>query len=128
MKTLILITAFACLSSMTPAFADTLRETYIAKLSTRDHFNSKGQRLTNAAAIIRQDRANFHKYGKRDAGDQSDKFFASANNRALLEKFINRGRSTKSALQKIVNGTPSIVVKIYRNDSGDDYINVTVID
>ena len=127
MKTFIFVTILACITTMSSAFADTLRETYIAKLSTRDHFNSKGKRLTTAAGIIRQDRANFHKFGKRDTGDQSDKFFASASNRALLEKFIERGRSTKSALNKIVNGTPNIVVKIYRNSSGNDYVNVTVI-
>lgn len=128
MKTIILISLLACVSSMPSVIADTLRETYVAKLSSRDHFNSKGKRLTNAAAIIRQDRANYHKYGKRDAGDQSDKFFANANNRALLEKYLNRGTSAKSVLRKIINGTPTIIVKIYRSDRGHDYVNVLVVD
>lgn len=40
-----------------------LIESYIALLSDADHFNSSGQRLTSAAAIIRQDRANYHLFG-----------------------------------------------------------------
>jgi hypothetical protein len=75
------------------AIADTLRESYVAVLSERDHFNSNGDRLDNAAAIIRQDRANFHELGKRYPGDQSDRFFASADNREALEQLLKRGHS-----------------------------------
>jgi hypothetical protein len=38
-------------------------------LSEQDHLNSNEQRLTTAAAIIRQDRANFHRFGLRDPAD-----------------------------------------------------------
>ncbi|NPA50899.1 MAG: hypothetical protein GXO02_04645 [Epsilonproteobacteria bacterium] len=34
--------------------------TYYARLGVWDHFNSRGERLTDAAAIIRQDRFNYH--------------------------------------------------------------------
>ena len=108
--------------------ADTLRESYVADLSEQDHFNSKGERLTEAAAIIRQDRANFHKLGKRDPGDGRDRFFADANNREILEQLLQRGRSNKSALRSIVKGTPTIIVKIYQAASGRDYVNVSVIE
>jgi len=127
MKIHAIIAALTYFAVFGAAQADTLRETYVAKLSSRDHFNSKGQRLTNAAAIIRQDRANYHKYGKRDAGDQGDKFFSKVGNRAILERFLNRGESTPATRRKIINGTPTIVVKIYRSDSGNDYVNVTVL-
>jgi hypothetical protein len=106
--------------------ADTLRESYVAVLSERDHLNSSGERLTSAAAIIRQDRANFHKLGKRDPGDESDRFFADANNRELLEQLLNRGTSRPAALRAIINGTPTVTVSIYRNDAGRDYVNVVV--
>ena len=82
--------------------------------------------MKEAAAIIRQDRANFHKFGKRDKGDESDTFFANARNREILERFLNRGRSTASALNAIINGTPVVIVRIYRADSGENYINVSV--
>lgn len=81
-----------------PAQAQQLLDTYIAQISERDHFNSKGVRLWSAAAIIRQDRANFHRFGIRDPADQPDTFFADMGNRAKLERMIERGRSDPRAL------------------------------
>jgi hypothetical protein len=52
-------------------------ESYTARLSARDHFNSSGQRLREPGAIIRQDRANFYVYGLRDSEDQPDSYFSS---------------------------------------------------
>ena len=107
--------------------ADTLEDEYIARLSSKDHRNSQGDRLDSAAAIIRQDRANFHKFGRQDDEDESDGFFASANNRELLEKFLERGSAEKSAIRSILNGTPLIRVRIYEGDDGRNYIRVSVI-
>ena len=97
-------------------------ESYVARLSARDHFNSNGQRLTSAAAIIRQDRANYYVYGIRDPEDQADSFFASKGNRAVLESLLERGRSTPDAIQRVVNGTPLIRVEVYQN-----FITVTIV-
>ena len=96
-------------------------DSYCATLSARDHFNSNGQRLTTAAAIIRQDRANYHKFHRRDAGDQGDNFFGVQANRARLEAMINNGDSDASVLRRIVNGEPRICVDIF-----GDFVNVTV--
>jgi hypothetical protein len=97
-------------------------ESYVARLSARDHFNSNGQRLTSAAAIIRQDRANYYVYGIRDPEDEADSFFESKENRALLESLLEHGRSTPAAIERVVNGTPLIRVEVYRN-----FINVTIV-
>ncbi|MFO1352146.1 MAG: hypothetical protein U1F68_16270 [Gammaproteobacteria bacterium] len=113
-------------AAVQPALADRLIERYSARLSAQDHFNSNGERLSSPAAIIRQDRANYHKFGKRDDEDEDDNYFAEASNRALLEKLIARGRTTKSAAHSVVNGTPVIEVQIYRAKGGDDYVDVTV--
>jgi len=96
-------------------------DSYYARLSAQDHFNSKGQRLTGVAAIIRQDRANFHVFGRIDAEDDDDSFFSLKKNRQKLEKMVANGRVTKAARQEIINGTPLIHVEIYR-----DYVNVTI--
>lgn len=96
-------------------------DSYCATLSARDHFNSNGQRLTTAAAIIRQDRANYHKFRRRDPGDQGDSFFSLQANRARLEALIAEGSSDPGVLRRIVNGEPRICVDIW-----DDYVNVTV--
>jgi hypothetical protein len=97
-------------------------ETYTARLSARDHYNSNGQRLRSAAAIIRQDRANFYVYGLRDGEDEPDPYFSNKSNRARLEEMLENGRSTPDAVDRIVNGMPLIRVDIYATG-----INVTVI-
>lgn len=96
-------------------------ESYYAKLSRWDHFNSSGVRLTTAAQIIRQDRANYHKFGRRDPGNSGDSFFRSAANRARLEALIAAGHSDRATIDRIVNGTPTIRVDIF-----EDYVDVAV--
>lgn len=127
MKTKVLLTISGLLLVAGTTHADTLKESYVAVLSGRDHFNSNGDRLTSVAAIIRQDRANFHKFNKRDAGDTSDGYFDKASNRDVLEKLLERGSSTAAALKAIVDGTPVVTVKIYTTDSSRDYVNVSVV-
>ena len=115
------------LSFAASARADRLIESYTARLSPRDHENSNGVRLTSAAAVIRQDRANYHKGIHQDEEDQGDQYFASARNREVLEAMLERGASTRGALNAIVNGTPLVQVSILRDErSGRDYVTVTV--
>ena len=90
-------------------------ETYVARLSDQDHYNSNGQRLLTAAGIIRQDRANFYEFGKRDPEDTADAFFSNVNNRARLEQMLLHGAISAATNNEIVNGTPLIVVKVYEN-------------
>ena len=97
-------------------------ESYTARLSPRDHYNRNGVRLTSAAAIIRQDRANFYVYGMRDSDDEPDSFFSNKGNRARLEEMLENGRATRDAIDRVINGTPLIRVDIYANG-----INVTVL-
>lgn len=94
---------------------------YSARLGPQDHFNSHGARLKSAAAIIRQDRANYHKFGLRDPEDQTDSYFSSKQNRALMEQMLSRGSASKQTISRIVNGQPLIHVRVYR-----DYIDITV--
>ncbi len=88
-------------------------ESYTARLSSRDHFNSNGERLRAAAAIVRQDRANFYVYGLRDEEDEPDSFFSAKSNRARLEQLLDNGQTTREAVNRVVNGTPLIRVDIY---------------
>jgi hypothetical protein len=113
------------LLGLAPASAQTLIESYTARLSSNDHYNSSGERLTSPAAIIRQDRANFHKFGLRDPEDEGDRYFSSASNRALMERLLERGRTTGSARRSIVDGTPLIHIEVY-DAPGGAYIKATV--
>ena len=123
----VVVTTFCATASFATCSAQELRESYKALLSERDHFNSEGQRLTSAAAIIRQDRANVHRFGVKDAEDQDDIFFADINNRAALEGLIERGTSDPAAIRRVVNGTVLVRVDIYQG-SRDPFVNVTVMD
>jgi hypothetical protein len=120
--------AIALMSAVTaaPAAAQELMATYTALLSERDHFNSNGQRLTVAAAIIRQDRANYHRFGRRDPADQWDPIFASTDARARMEALLNKGSSAPGAIQAIVNGTPFVTVEVWGYGGLIDYVDVTV--
>jgi S1-C subfamily serine protease len=107
--------------------AQQLVASYTALLSDADHFNSSGQRLTTAAAIIRQNRANFHRFGIRSPEDQDDPFFADERNRAALEQMLDRGRADPGVISRIVNGPPVLVrVDIFRSSSGP-FIRVTLL-
>lgn len=58
--------------------------TYDADFSDHDHFSSRGVRLTTAASVLQQDRANVHKFGKSTPFDVRDGFFTSLARRQLL--------------------------------------------
>jgi hypothetical protein len=102
-------------------------ESYVAFLSEADHFNSSGERLRTAAGIIRQDRANFHRFNRRDQADESDSFFADASNREALEQMLEHGHASPGVISRIVNGTALIRVDIFRSNTGP-FIRVTVLD
>jgi hypothetical protein len=97
-------------------------ESYCATLGEDDHFASDGYRLDNAAAIIRQDRANYHKFGIQDPSDENDSIFGSVANRARLEAMLRNGSIDRATERAIVRGTPDICVDIY-----EDYINVFLL-
>jgi hypothetical protein len=121
---LLIFAVFSSFAIAQPAAARLVCE-YTARLSSQDHFNSNGQRLDSVAAIIRQDRFYFHEQDAGDPEDEDDCYFASKANRALLERMIARGRIEPAARRDIVNGTPMIRVRIYR-ERGSDYVDVTV--
>jgi hypothetical protein len=116
------------LVAATPAAAADLIGSYNAFLSRADHYNSQGERLTSAAAIIRQDRANFHKFGIQDDQDESDNYFDNVNNRAVLEQMLSDGSSDAGVLRRIVNSNVMIHVDIYRSRHHGNYVVVTLGD
>lgn len=86
---------------------------YCTTISENDKLASDGFALTDAGSIIRQDRANYHKFGFRDAGDQGDRTFRSTGARAKIPAMLERGDSERATLRQIVRGTPHICVEIY---------------
>ena len=126
LKVIVAITSIITGILISQSQAQELVESYVAFLSNADHFNSRGQRLTSAAAIIRQDRANYHRFGRGDAGDEGDIFFADAGNRDALERMLERGHASPGVISQIINSTCTVRVDIYRSNSGP-FIRVTVL-
>ncbi|ESX13725.1 hypothetical protein X747_01520 [Mesorhizobium sp. LNJC384A00] len=97
---------------------------YVARISDRDHHASDGYGLSSAAQMVRQDRANWHKFHRRDADDQGDDWFRSNDDRAYLERMLKRGGAMSSSTRNaIVNGEPLIQVDVY-----SDSVHVSILE
>lgn len=107
------------------AHADELLESYSAYIGQDDLYNSNNERLTQPWQVIRQDRANVHRFGVRQPGDDVDSFFASARNRELAERMIRDGSIEGSAARALLGGDVRIHVEIWRGGNGD-YLNISV--
>lgn len=122
-------TFLAALTALTlagPALADDLIGSYSAYISQADLHNSKGQKLTQVWQILRQDRANFHKFGIRDPEDENDIFFASISNREKFESMIMKGAVTAGAKQILLNGGAMVFVEIFGQNGIGTSVHVTV--
>ncbi len=98
------------------ASADTYLGSYVARLSDRDHYASDGYPLDTAAQVVRQDRANVHRFGKVDNDDEGDPWFGNANARNTLEQFLNHGSAMDQATRSAIHsGTPLVQVDVYQN-------------
>lgn len=98
-----------------PASAQSVLDEYCTRISENDKVASDGYQLSDAASILRQDRANFHKFGLADDEDQGDNSFASTQARARIPALLDNGDSDQGILNSIVNRTPFVCVEIYRN-------------
>jgi hypothetical protein len=98
------------------AHADDMLGSYVARISDRDHHASDGYELDNAAQMVRQDRANWHKFHRRDSDDEIDVWFRTNDQRAGLQRMLERGSAMSSSTRRaIVNGEPLIQVEVYSN-------------
>lgn len=96
--------------------ADELLGSYLARISDTDKQASDGYALETAAQMVRQDRANWHKYGSGDGEDQADDYLDSANSRARFERMLKApGAMDADTRNAIVDGNPLIQVSLYRN-------------
>ena len=105
----------ALISGTTFAAADQFLGAYVARISDNDHRASDGYPLESAAQMVRQDRANWHKFGSGDPEDEDDPFFGSTASRARFEKLLQKsGAMSASTKRAIVNGEPVVEVEVYR--------------
>lgn len=118
----------AAQSTITRDSSAKLIESYRAYIGSDDLYNSKGERLTLPWQIIRQDRANYHAYRRRDRGDQGDSFFSLPSNRQRLEAMLASGNIAGDAANYIVRGNVWIKVDIYGRGDIGEWVDVHVQD
>ncbi|MBN7787349.1 hypothetical protein JYP51_20665 [Ponticoccus gilvus] len=109
-----------------PAIAQDVVASYAAYIGDRDLFNSNGERLTAPAQVLRQDRANYHRFGIAQAGDEWDPVFDSADNRAAMEAMVNAGSIEPGAAQILMSGGAMVLVQIFGSGGVGTSVQVTV--
>lgn len=97
----------------TPAAAQDLIASYTAYIGQADLYNSNGQRLREPWQILRQDRANFHRFGIRQFADEYDPVFASMQARAQMESLLQQGTITPQARRAILRGDLIVHVQVW---------------
>lgn len=120
------VAAVGLLAAPLPAAADDLIGAYVAYIGKADLTNSKGKRLREPWQVLRQDRANYHRYGISQAGDEWDPFFGSIDNRAAMEQMVMNGKIDPRAAKNLVNGGATVFVRIYGRGSLGTSVQVTV--
>lgn len=109
-----------------PVASQELIGSYVAYIGIDDLYNSKGARLTAPWQVLRQDRANYHRFGISQPGDEWDPFFSSIENRAAMERMLVGGRIEPAARRDILQGGVSVFVRIYGYGNVGKYVDVTV--
>lgn len=108
------------------AQADTLIGSYYAYIGSDDLYNSGGTRLTAPWQVLRQDRANFHRYGIAQPGDEWDPFFGDMENRGIMERMVRNGSISAGAARDIMRGGAMVYVEIRGRSGRGQRVVVTV--
>ncbi|QUJ76502.1 hypothetical protein KDD17_16780 [Sulfitobacter albidus] len=88
---------------------------YTAMIGPQDLVNSSGKRLTSAGAILAQDRANYHRFGIRQQGDQGDPWFGARGQRAAIPSLV---QMPDWAAKRIVTQGAFVFVTVYATPDG----------
>ncbi|MBC7282299.1 hypothetical protein [Hoeflea sp.] len=120
-----LVWAGAAAAQSTP---DTYTDRYCTLVSDADKISSTGTRLTDAASILRQDRANFHRFGKADPDDLGDASFATAEARARMPAMIDKGKLDPAVAREINQGNPVICTDIFTHSMVVGISNAEALD
>lgn len=120
-----IFTILICLFLAAPmARAQSLIAEYFTLIGPADLYNSSGARLGDFGAILQQDRANYHRFGRRDETDGWDPIFSDQAQRARIPQiwqiapgseyipdWVLSGRTRYLWIRVFGNGrTPQVIV------------------
>jgi hypothetical protein len=125
MRAILLAAGLAALMG-SAALADVIVGSYSAYIGEEDLYNSKGERLMLPWQVLRQDRANFWKFGIRQPGDEADPFFSSVENRAAMELMVKRGTIHPRAARDLLRGGATVYVTIWGRKGKGYSVDVSV--
>ena len=116
----LLVFLVACFLSVSSSavMADEWLESYVARLSENDHYNSRGVPLRDAASILAQDRANVHRFNLWDGDDEPDTFFTTTARRQMMAAMLERGGISRSVRNSIVKFDVMVQVNVWRGAKG----------
>lgn len=103
-----------------PAYAQELC-TYTTKISAKDKLTQAGKPLMlwpnkeGALASIQIDRANFHRYQKRDTEDTTDCLFANIRERQKIAAYGAQALIPATLLEKMWKGEPVLHIQVYKD-------------
>ena len=112
-----------------PAMAQDIIASYFATIGPQDRFNSNGAPLGSLGAVLQQDRANLHRFGRGDPNDEVDIYFGNPDLRARIPALYEAG-PRDPLIERIVRDGPglSILVLLCGRVSIVDYIVVDFAD
>lgn len=104
-----------CLMLAAPAAqAQSLIAQYYTVIGPGDFYNSAGARLTDFGAILQQDRANLHRFGKPDAQDGWDPVFGDAANRGRIPQIWQTAPGAEYIVDWVLSGQPRfLLIQVY---------------
>lgn len=109
-----------------PAAAQDVIGGYRAYIGPADLTNSSGVRLTRAWQVIRQDRANVHRFGITQPGDEPDPWFGSGEMRGALENWVRYGGISPAAEAAVMAGGVSVFVEVLGQGSRASGVRVVL--
>lgn len=115
--------------SLTISLGDEYVDSYEATFSRNDFFSSSGKKLSGAASIIQQDRANYYKFNKRDGSDTASqsRFFQNAKNRAKISAMVKSGPTKDSDIDSDFDYGTVEKITIMKNNNGQYYLKLTTL-
>lgn len=92
-----------------PATAQQVVGGYHATIGPQDMVNSRGARIDSFCGKIQQDRANYHRFGRRDDADEGDPFFGNPDVRAIIGRSCSVGPSSAYLVDELGAGRSRFV-------------------
>jgi len=111
MKTILFLLALATCCLALPVSAYDGIDLYDCRISAQDRVNSRGEKLLSIRDILAQDRANYHRFGKRDRQDSGDYSFRTAEGREVFQRV--RLRMAPALRVKILTGQTVDITVFY---------------